>query len=373
MKINTITCHDVYNYGASLQAYALQQHLRALGHDVQIIDYIPDYLKGAYNFWYIPKNHRFYGICKKSRLFHLIYSVRLAPITYRTYGRIKPFKHFKKQFLNCTEVQYRDIKSLCDNPPVADLYIAGSDQIWNTNLPNGHDPAFYLNFGNKDTRRISYAASFAISQLSKSDEAKVKEYLSHLDAISVREKTGVQILESMGYNGENVLDPVFLLSKSDWQSLAGCKPIVDGKYILVYHLFERNKDLAKMAVKYSRETGLKIVSINDKSSRAYADVNVSNAGPIEFVNLINNAEYVMADSFHATAFSLILNKPFSVFYHNSNGSRIIDCLEIAGLKDCYNPTKIVEGFDWDGVNMRLKVQIEASKFFLQQQLDFKKC
>ena len=369
MIIKTITCHDVYNYGASLQAYALQSHLISLGHDVQIIDYKPEYLNRSYNFWYIPKDSRYYKKCERNVLFHFLFSLRLSLVTFRTYGRIKPFKKFKEQYLKCTQTVYKNIEDLRRNSPESDIYIAGSDQIWNTNLPNGHDPAFYLDFGESEIKRISYAASFAISKLQDSDKTEITKYLSRLDAISVREKSGLSILQELHFDGIQVLDPVFLLSEDKWRSLASDVPIVKGNYILVYHLFSDNVEIENMAVKYAKLNNVKIVSINDKLPRAYADINISNAGPIEFVNLILHAHYVIADSFHATAFSTILSRPFSVFYKNRNSSRIEDLLQSIGLYKCYNPQELVLDFNWTQVHRDLDIQIDKSIKYLDNELN----
>lgn len=368
MKIKTITCHDVYNYGASLQAYALQQHLLSLGYDVEIIDYQPEYLHHSYRFWYIPKEHRFYNLCKKNKLFHFLYAIRLLPITYATWGRIQPFKKFKMNYLKCTSQQFHNVSELKCGMLDADVLIAGSDQIWNCNLPNGLDPSFYLNFGSSYQKRISYAASFAVSEIPLEYKSTIKSYLSALNAISVREQTGVVIANDLGYSATLVLDPVFLLSKEEWQSLAGPKPIIKENYLLVYHLFSASKGIPENALLFAKSHNLKIVSINDKGKRKYADINISDAGPIEFVNLIYYAKYVMADSFHATAFSIILNKPFSIYYHNQSSSRITDCLRLFGLSHCYNPQLPVVNIEWETVNHRLYDSVQRSKSFLNKEI-----
>lgn len=368
MKIKTITCHDVYNYGASLQAFALQQYLLSLGHDVEIIDYQPEYLQHSYNFWYIPKGHRFYNLCKRSKLFHFFYAIRLLPITYATWGRIRPFKDFKSKFLKCTHEQFHDVTELRNGRLDADVFIAGSDQIWNCELPNGLDPAFYLNFGDATAKRISYAASFAISKIPIEHKGTIKKYLSALNAISVREHTGVSIANDLGYSATLVLDPVFLLSKNDWWQFVGIKPLVEENYILVYQLFTASKLIPQNALAFAKSHNLKIVSVNDKGIRNYADVNISNAGPVEFVNLLFHAKYVIADSFHATAFSIILNKPFSVYYDKQNSSRIKDCLALFGLSHCYNPKHPIVDIDWDRVNTRLLDNVQRSKTFLNKEI-----
>ena len=143
-----------------------------------------------------------------------------------TMKRLEAFKRFNAKYLKLTR-HYSSYDELVANPPEADLYIAGSDQIWRTNLNNGKDPAFYLQFGGKQTKRISYAASFGLPYLTDGMDYLVKTFLSGLDAISVRESSGIEILERIGLNGTLVVDPVFLLSKEEWVSLLGVKePII---------------------------------------------------------------------------------------------------------------------------------------------------
>lgn len=366
MKIKTITCHDVYNYGASLQAFALMRYLELEGHEVKVIDYIPDYLSHHYQFWYIPKDNRFHDICQKHWLLHLFYSIRLIPVTYKTWHRIKPFKMFKKHDLKCTR-RYSSLKELQENPPNAELYIAGSDQIWNCIVSNGNDPAFYLNFGEKKTKRISYAASFAISEIPIEKRPFIIQYLKALDNISVREATGVKILNELGYQGVQVLDPVCLLSAEQWLSFAGDKPIIEENYLLVYNLFPGNGNLNVAVKRVARRHSLKVIAINDVAEYPGADKNVSNAGPREFVNLIAYSKYVICDSFHGTAFAIIFNKPIEVYYNKSNSSRISDFLTGVGMQERYNPKGEIDiqSIDWSFVSSKLKLQIDYSKDFLK--------
>lgn len=126
------------------------------------------------------------------------------------------------------------------DPPKADIYIAGSDQIWNPVGGTGLDPAFYLNFGEAGIHRISYAASFGVSILNEHQKDIIKNYLSSMDNISVRESTGLNILKSLYINsGVQVLDPVFLLDKDTWlQFIGGTKKVVEGSYVLIYDFFK---------------------------------------------------------------------------------------------------------------------------------------
>ena len=148
MKIATITCHNVYNYGASLQAYALQRYLSQEGHDVEIIDYKPYYLNSRYNWRHIPAESRLYPY-KDYVGTQCIYFLLKNRKIYKTIGRKRKFDDFRQKFLTLTDNTYTSAEELRATPPQADLYIAGSDQIWNTACENGKDAAFYLDFGDR--------------------------------------------------------------------------------------------------------------------------------------------------------------------------------------------------------------------------------
>ncbi len=368
-KIKTITCHNVYNYGASLQAYALQHFLETLGHDVEIIDYNPRYLQKAYNFWYVPENSRLYKLTQKNIIILLLFSLWSTPKKFKTWKRIKPFKFFKKHILKCTKETYSTYEELKNNAPLADVYIAGSDQIWNTSLVNGKDPAFFLNFG-KNVKKISYAASFGLKKL-EHHQKNVKTYLQALDAISVRETSALKILNEMGYKGIPVMDPVFLLSKKDWLKFLenyNFRNRINYKYVLVYDIFFDDDNLKKSTLKYAKENNLKVVSVDNFVKTPYADINISNAGPIEFLGLFRDAEAIFSCSFHATAFSVILNKNFGVFYNKKNSSRMIDFLQSVELSHCFNPKEIDCKINWNKVNNLLNSNIEKSVIYLTDNL-----
>ena len=174
MKICIITCQNAVNHGARLQCYALVHWLQKQGHEVEVIDYRPACSLDA-KLLYWP------GISIKrwAKLF-LYYPSRKRNIERRKY-----FDEFSHKFLPLTNHVYYTIDELRKNPPSADLYIAGSDQIWNTTFSNGTDPAYYLDFGPDEIRRESFAASFATEQLKPGTESFVKENLKRFDKRAV--------------------------------------------------------------------------------------------------------------------------------------------------------------------------------------------
>ncbi len=367
MIIKTLTCHDVYNYGASLQAYALLRFLSDDKNDVEIIEYKPEYMCDDYNFFVLPQYVREKTIVQKFFIFKLLYCLYLAPGRFATWQRIKPFKKFKKEYLRCTR-RFDSLEALRMQPPKADLYIAGSDQIWNSNLPQGNDPAFFLNFGSDKTRRISYAASFGLNEIPYNKRSFIKKNLKYLDSISVREETGVNLLHRMGFNCCKVMDPVFLLTKMEWAKMIGKERMIRDRYVFVYDLYRTENDIKETAYRIAKERNFKIIVVNGKLPIKYGDVIIKNAGPIEFLNLLYYSEYVVTDSFHSTAFSLIFNRPFSVYNHKENSSRISDLLETLNLTTCFNSSKANWDIDWVQCNNHLKDGRQYSQNYLREQI-----
>lgn len=367
MKIRTITCHDVCNYGASLQAFALQNYLERKGHDVRIIDYLPDY-SVPYKLWEVSPASHLYKPSKYFFLVKLFWAIRRYFQIRPTFARKEAFKSFKDRFLHLTE-HYSKYSELATNPPEADLYISGSDQIWRTNLGNGKDPAFFLQFGDRNTKRASYAASFGLPYLTDGMDYLIHNYLSQFDAISVRESSGIKILESLGISGELVADPVLLLSKSEWTELLGIKSAkVTEPYILVYDLNGRcmRNEKKNFVRDYAKKHNLKIVAINDIRKTKYAQLNVNDASPIDFVNLIMHAKIVVSDSFHATAFSCIMNTPFRVFFDKPQAARIKDFLDVLGLSMCMNSKDTEINIDWGITNSKLNGYVNNSIQFINK-------
>ena len=366
--IKTITCHNVYNYGATLQAYALQTYLQSLGNEVEIIDYAPRY--HSWSCWNIPENSTVYKLASKNMFIHFLYACHRWIKHKRETNLIreKKFDEFDKKYLRLTTKHYINYEQLKQDPPKADIYIAGSDQIWNPVGGTGLDPVFYLNFGEAGIHRISYAASFGVSILNEHQKDIIKNYLSSMDNISVRESTGLNILKSLNINsGMQVLDPVFLLDKATWlQFIGGTKKVVEGNYVLIYDFFQDDPNIQKLAFELKIMTGFNIVSVNNSGKLPYADVNISDASPLEFLSLINNANVVISNSFHATAFSIILNKEFYVYpvIRHKNQSRMIDLLNQFHLSDRYNTSKIQSNINWGKINDLYVVKRQIGRDFL---------
>ena len=353
MKIKTITCHKVYNVGASLQAYALARYLSELGHEVEIIDYRPEYLSSYYRL-NVVNNPRF-----DRPIVRQLYLLAKLPerLKARRSQRKKNFDEFERKYFPLTKKCYRSNEELKKEPPFADVYFAGSDQIWNTLFQNGRDPAFYLEFAPKGSIRASYAASFATEDIIEEWKNPVKRWLDKLDYISVRESSGAEIVKKLDIEKvKQVMDPVFLLDKSIWEELAKGRE-AEAPYLLVYD-FDRNSEINEYAKKIAEERNLKIYSIFNNSE---ADCCCTEAGPLEFLGLVRGAEYVISNSFHATAFAIIFEKPFAVFERKEKiNTRLKDLIELLGL------SKINCTIEYNKVNLILEKSINESKKYLEE-------
>ena len=362
MTIRTITCHHVYNHGALLQAYALSEFLKGEGHDVSIIDYRPSYLDGHFKLWRSDPRYNRIGL-------GWAYVLAKLPGRIRSLKRKKAFDAFFDRYMPVTDCIYHSVGELQANPPEADLYIAGSDQIWNTDFKNGIDPAFYLDFG--DCRKISYAASFATHSLHEGTENFVKEMLGSFTDISIREQSGLNILNNLGYHGTVVVDPVFLLNKDQWDLIAS-EDSKNEDYILIYD-FERNPVIRELALRYSKLKHCKIFSIGPYQID-YADKCYINNGPDAFVGLIKNAKCVLSNSFHGSAFSMIYSTPFFVINRNDGlNNRMHDLLSHYNLIDRLvdknvNDAKLLAIPGWKECHHVIEQDIVMSKQWLKNRI-----
>ena len=365
-KVLTLTTYDVYNYGASLQAYALQQYIMKYGCDSELINYQPEYLTRKYDYhWVNPES-------KLSRysITRVIYRCLKYIQRQTTMGRKRAFDSFHQEFL-VQGKRYRTHQELCDNPPKADVYIVGSDQIWNTFYETGQDGAFYLDFV-KEGLKASYAASFSYTEISKDWKEKIAVWLKKFDKIAVREYHGLDILKDINIEGQWVLDPVFLLPIEQWKTVMAPFEKKE-KYLLVYD-FENNADIKRFCLQYAKEKDLKIYSINDTYPCRYADRNFSSAGPREFLSLIYNCDVFVSNSFHGTAFSIIFGKPVFVFNRNRHkvNSRMESLTSLFGISDCIvNPQNeykeyINKIFDFKHINAVRLNELEKSKTYLNK-------
>ena len=354
MKIGIITFHRVLNYGAVLQAYALCKTLKSMGHDPFLIDYQPEVLM---------RNYRTFPV---SKLFFTP-----AQVSYML--RWKHFNAFFSSYLTCSERTYHAVEELQAEPPEADAYICGSDQVWSPRwLGDRYDPAFFLRFG-EDQTRIAYAASMGdIGALNSTDE--FEQLISGIDHISVRESNAVNFVEQHSNRKIHcVIDPVFLMP--DYSELyAGIH--IGRSYTLIFSLnqFKLLEKTASLAVEVT-SAGLRRIT---RSWKFWKENGISEfaIAPQRWVACFKQADAVITDSFHGTSFSILFRRPFlSVLpNHTCGGShRILDMLQQLGLqervvyKDDSNEVikrKMKASIDWDAVGHKLEMLRSDSLQFL---------
>lgn len=322
-KIGIITFHNAHNHGAMLQAYALQKTLSA-EHNVEIINFLNPLIEKSYKT--IQISHNSILSCIKSLTSSIVY----LPETLK---RRRNFIKFSKKYLKLGQ-EYNSESELKNNPPKKDIYITGSDQVWNYTLTNGLSDIYTLNFGDKKITRISYAASIGVSKLSEELKETYKKKLSILDHISVRELQARKVLsEFIEKDLSVVLDPTLLLTKNEWDQLIIDIPPKKEKYIFVYGIGKQKK-LYNLVNYLSTTTGIKIVPFN-KTNGKYKNIykKAYSYGPIEFLSMIKNAEYTVVRSFHGMIFSIIFHKKFFVVPDENTNSRMYDLLKKLDLSD----------------------------------------
>ena len=365
--IATITCNNVYNHGATLQQYALLAYLENIKHNAYTIDYRPPYLSNHFKFGLVGNPRYSKNIFVKAIYLTLKFPGRLMALK-----RKNRFDNFEEKYLNKSSTIYYSNEDLKNNLPKADVYICGSDQIWNSFFQNGRDPVFYLDFVPDDKLKISYAASFAIDEIDENLKPFVKDKVSRINKVSVRESSGLRILEQLDIkNSVQVLDPVFLLPAELWQKTFVKEMKED--FIFIYDC-DSNEEIKKTAIRIAKENKYKIFTV-DKNIK-YADRNFYYEDPAVFLSLIYNAKLILANSFHALSFSLIFNKKFLIFNRFEKiNTRMRDLMVSLEVED-----QLVEVFDkgindievdYSVVNSKLDIFREKSKKFLKNALDIK--
>ena len=253
-------------------------------------------------------------------------------------------------------------------------YVVGSDQIWNPDITCGLRRAYFGAFSNPRKKKvISYAASFGSSGLSGRDDGKFAKLIRHVDAVSVREESAIPYVTRIcGREVTDVLDPVFFLKKESWQRIERIPEYAEKeRYILVY-VTEPNRTMSEYAKKLSAETGLSVIEVRAQRPGIDMGFEVDRAaGPSEFLGYIHKAEYVVSNSFHAAAFSIIYEKQFLAFVHSNLGARIRNILQIHGLEDrlCVGEAGDIHArIDWESVRQKTKENVRASGGFLLKNL-----
>ncbi|GAA0098997.1 polysaccharide pyruvyl transferase family protein [Clostridium perfringens] len=361
MNINIITMHRVFNYGSVLQTYALSTYLEKQGHNVKIIDYIPERFKIKNVITYVnPKRN-------KSILHKVAFIIAALP------GRLlhkNIFENFIDKNYKVTKEKYYNIDELKLNIPEADIYITGSDQVWNSGFENRVDKAYFLDFVPPNKKKIAYSSSFGKDKLDDYEVSEIKKMLDKYNYISVREDSGLNILRNIGIKDAiQVIDPTLLLDKDEWDKKASSR-LIKEKYLLIYQL-NPNKDIIKYANIIAREKKLKVAKFGwDYFKSSNIDINLNYKKPEDFLSAIKNAEFIVTDSFHGTIFSLKFNKKFICVAPPKYAGRLDSILRKVNLEDRMingnlNVENVYKNIDYKKINIILKDEkIKAEKYLI---------
>lgn len=352
-KVLITTLHSQNNnFGSVLQGYALYKYTQQLGYEVEMLNYRPFYSNGSTNLMMKMKK--------------IVVNTIFLPFYYARSRRFNEFLQQEKQTKKFTTYD-----ELVEAHPKADIYMIGSDQVWNTSYLCGKDSTYYLKYTNSQ-KKMSYAASMGRVVNSDEELKNTVELTKDFKFISLREeKSALQLQQAGRSDAKYVLDPVFLLPYEDYKKMQ-----VENKekdYILAY-IIHKDDFISQIVEEVAKKTGKKVIQVGGFASKCNYDRFPRDAGPREFLSLLENASFVITSSFHGVAFSHIYQKQFAVIMPSANTLRIENILETAGTSDrvvseisdierIYN-----QKIDYNGVNQRLNKKIQESREYLKESL-----
>lgn len=324
LDVGIITYHTGYNYGASLQAFALMTTIKKMGYSCRIINFETERFKASREMF----------SKKPRRLKEIIKIAARLPYTKSLVRRNELFDEFTNNFMDLSPL-YRTEWEVIDHAEDYKCIVCGSDQIWNYSQKDA--PAanllYFLNFP-KHQKRVSYAASFGgwVKEAPKYEDLFMP-WLKKFDAISVREQSGVDYLRSRGIDCVLCLDPTVLLDAEDY-NLICAERLIPEKYILMFS-WSSPKNVINATKKISRQLNLPVVNIVPPPRALFSGIpRKLDVGPREFLSMIKNAEFVVTNSFHGTAFSTTFEKPYvSIVSDNEPDTRMKSLLEQLGLEN----------------------------------------
>lgn len=325
MKIDIVTLHRAQNYGSVLQTFALQKQIEELGHQASILDYYPERYTNKGLLKRLKNKSRSF----KNPLVLLIAKLLIYPSYLRKGIQFNKFMHY----LNLEKPSFATNEEGMGRFTDADAYCAGSDQIWNSHWNEGVEKALFLDFVPKGKLCFSYAASIGLSNIPANEIDETKLLLDKFEFLSLREDKGVELVKKLGRtDAVQCLDPTLLMSKEDWSQYADDS--YKGKeYVLTYNL-HHDPEIDKCAKAIASKFHLQIRNISYNWHDIIRHGHLDWCPTVEgFLGLIKNAKYVVADSFHATAFSIIFEKPFVVITPEVASSRLSSLLKMLGLDD----------------------------------------
>jgi hypothetical protein len=380
-KVGLVSIYTGYNYGTVLQAYAMNEFIRQMGYEPYMMWYKDSLVKG-----------RDVRISKILNMFwRTTFRPKLFKKTFFTYSNslkremtVKTkdlFNDFINEQFDVHKIRYIQAKKISRSINMTAV-VSGSAQVWNAEAVYV-SKMFYLRFAPKN-KRIAYAPSMGKDVIPSYNKRLLRKYISEIPYVSVRELQGAKMIEELiGVKPFVALDPTLVVDANTWRAkFPSTNAIKDDhqRYMLLYFLDEPSKHVIEQINSIAKHYKGKIMAF------PYAFDSMSNinniefidAGPAEFVELIDRADYMFTDSFHGVAFAVNLNTPFFAFERNygvatSQSSRIISILSIIGLEDCYlkaGETFQQEqiSFDFESVNKKLDIERKKSIQFFRESL-----
>lgn len=351
-KIGILTFHRAVNYGAQLQAYALQKTVSEMGTDCELVDYICPAITKPYKPFYIAKSNPLLSFAKSCVMWN------------RRRKKALSFESFQNKIVKSNE-QY-DSSNIALANDKYDLFITGSDQVFSPWCVD-FDPAYFLTFAD-DKKKFSYAASFATKEIPQEMKEEFSKRLESFQKLSVREQEGVRLIDELtGKESEVHLDPTILLGADKWSEIAQCD--TTEPYVLVYSVMPQIS-LVDFACKLAEEKNMKVIFITDAPHMPNKNIQCEKAVSVErFVGYFKNASYVVSNSFHATAFSVIFHKSMFIEFQNkvNRNVRSESFLANLGISRGLVDGKAEETpINWDDVDKKLNAQREKSLNYLRE-------
>lgn len=342
-KIGVLTYHTGYNYGASLQAYALQTTIKKLGLNSEIINFETDRFVASREMF----SH------KPMRIKEWIKIISRIPYYKSLKKRQVLFDDYTKNCLNITP-RYTTENEVIKHATDYDTIVCGSDQIWNLsqNDAPAANPIFFLNFEKKQ-RRISYAASFGkwVKEAPQNEDVFLK-WLKEFDMLSVREMSGVEYVKSLGLDCELVLDPTLLLDAEEYDEICA-ERLINEPYVLLFS-WACTSEVVEVAKKVADDLNLPLINIVPPPRAMFKGVKRKlDVGPREFLSMVKHAEFVVTNSFHGTVFSTTFEKPFVSLVSGEADPRMKSILGQLGLDDVLVTA--------DGVNVEKSMRVDYSQ------------
>ena len=358
MKLAIITWITYNNFGTQLQAFALQRYLEDKGFQTEIVSDEFIVLK--------PKKTQSDN-SRRDLSQYLFHPLKLYKRVTRIKRDIK--NRFISRIMNQSQDCYKSFKNkylqirygVTDKEEISseyDVFVCGSDQIWNT-FEYNFNGYYYLDFTSK--LKISYAPSIGTDEIDPKKMNTIKKWLHDYTAISVREKMTAEALsKTLDREVKWVCDPTMLFENDFWSHLVTGKRLIKNGYLLCYFL-EDKKWYYVLAKRIAKEKHLKLVIIpNKRSFFKYREIWKHGCGPLEFINLVRNAEYILTDSYHGSIFSLLFNKEFRYLLRFNDNDAISQNIRVYSLFEYLEINDLIvrEGTNLSMQSMEKKINYE---------------